>query len=187
MITLLAQAATTGGDAPLIWGVILASAALLLLFLELFVPSGGILSLCSGVAVLGSIVAFFTYDTTTGLVVLGLYIFLGPVVLWAGFKWWVSSPLGQRMILGAQDDPIDRSQEEAFAASQARMKARAHQLDAMVGRRGTTETRLSPVGSIRIDGERFEALAENGMLDSEVEIEVTAAYDNQLKVRAIEA
>ena len=65
MITLLAQTATTGGDAPLIWGVILASAALLLLFLELFVPSGGILSLCSGVAVLGSIVAFFTYDTTT--------------------------------------------------------------------------------------------------------------------------
>ncbi|MEE2718740.1 MAG: NfeD family protein [Planctomycetota bacterium] len=187
MITLLAQAATTAGDAPLMWGVILAAAALFLLFLELFVPSGGILSLCSGVAVLGSVVAFFTYDTTTGLVALAAYIFLGPIVLWAGFKWWGASPHGPRMILGANDHPIDRSQAEGFAASQARMRDRAHRLDVLIGRRGTTETRLSPVGSIRIDGERYEALAENGMLDAEVEIEVTEAYDNQLKVRAIEA
>ena len=187
MNTLLAQAATNMGDAPLIWGVILVAAALFLLFLELFVPSGGILSLCSGVAVLGSIIAFFTYDTTTGLIALGAYIFLGPIVVWAGFRWWVASPIGQRMILGAKDDPIDRSPEEAFAASQAEMKARAHHLDVLIGRRGTTETRLAPVGSVRIDGERFEALAETGMLDADVEVEVTAAYDNQLKVRAVES
>ena len=60
MSMLLAQSAPAMSEAPLIWGIILVGTAIVLLFLELFVPSGGILSLCSAVAVLASILAFFT-------------------------------------------------------------------------------------------------------------------------------
>lgn len=183
MSMLLAQSAPAMSEAPLIWGIILVGTAIVLLFLELFVPSGGILSLCSAVAVLASILAFFTYSTSAGIIALGLYIVLGPLVIWTGFRWWATSSLGQRMILGAADDPIDRTPDEAYAASKAAMQARAHQLDQLIGRQGTTETKLFPVGSIRIDGTRYEALAETGMIRAGAEVLVIAAYDNQLKVR----
>ncbi len=42
MSMLLAQAAPAMSEAPLIWGIILVGTAIVLLFLELFVPSGGI-------------------------------------------------------------------------------------------------------------------------------------------------
>lgn len=183
MICLLAQSATVANEAPLIWGIILVGAALVLLFLELFVPSGGILSLCSGVAVLASIIAFFTYSTQAGFIVLGLYIVFGPLVIWGGFRWWATSSFGRKMILGAADDPIDLTPDEAYAASQAAMHERAQHLDTLVGRHATSETRLFPIGSIRIDGTRYEALAESGMIDAGVEVVVIDAYDNQLKVR----
>ena len=180
---LLAQATPAMSEAPLIWGIILVGIAVVLLFLELFIPSGGILSLCSAVAVLASIIAFFTYSTSAGFIALGAYIVFGPLVIWGGFRWWVSSSIGQRMILGAEDDPLDRTPDEAYAASRAAMKARAHQLDQLIGRQGTAETKLFPVGSIRIDGTRYEALAETGMINAGTEVLVIAAYDNQLKVR----
>ena len=46
-----------------------------------------------------------------------------------------------------------------------------------------TESDLRPVGMIRIDGDRHEALAETGVIDANIEVEVVEVYDNQLKVR----
>ena len=56
----LAQAAAgaADNDAYLLWGFILAAGALGILFLELLVPSGGLLGLLCGVAAIASIVSF---------------------------------------------------------------------------------------------------------------------------------
>ena len=186
MMELLAQATTLPNDAPLIWGFVLVGAALILLFMELFVPSGGILSLCSGVAVIGSIVAFFVHSPGSGLIAVICYVILGPLLLWFGFRWWAGSSLGHRMILGAEEDPIDRSQEEAYAHSSKSQRERAHYLDKFVGQRGEAETRLCPVGSIRIDGQRHEALAETGVIEAGAPVVITEVYDNQLKVRQVD-
>ena len=187
MIELLAQAATTSAnDAALAWGIVLVAVAIILLFLELLLPSGGILSICAAVAVIGSLVAFFTFSAKIGFVALGLYVVLGPVLLWLGFKWWVSSSLGRRMILGAEDDPLDRTPDEAFAASNAAQKQRAHYMDELVEMEGVAETPLRPVGTVRLaNGERHEALAESGVIEAKSTIRVISVQDNQLKVRAV--
>jgi membrane-bound ClpP family serine protease len=39
------------------------------------------------------------------------------------------------------------------------------------------------VGVVRIDGSRYDALAESGVIETGTAIIVTEAYDNQLKVR----
>ena len=81
MMDLLAQAATTGAstnDAALIWGFVLLGAAIVLLFIELFVPSGGIIALCSGVAVIGSLVAFFAHSSAAIWAANGV-LFLDPL------------------------------------------------------------------------------------------------------------
>ena len=46
-------AAEAGSTVALIWGVVLFGIALLLLLLELFVPSGGLISVVAGVSLVG--------------------------------------------------------------------------------------------------------------------------------------
>ena len=185
MIELLAQA-TPANDAALAWGIVLCAVAIILLFLELFLPSGGILSISAAVTIIGSLVAFFTYSPKAGFTALASYVLLGPALLWFGFKWWASSSAGRRMILGAEHDPMDQTPEEAFAASNTAQHQRARYMDGLLNLEGTTETPLRPVGTIRLsNGERHEALAENGVIEVNTTVRVVAVQDNQLKVRAI--
>ncbi|MCC7086192.1 MAG: hypothetical protein IT427_14410, partial [Pirellulales bacterium] len=56
----------TGLD-PFTWAIILLLLGCALVVLEVFVPSGGILGMLAGLAILGSIVFAFRRDTTAGL------------------------------------------------------------------------------------------------------------------------
>jgi membrane-bound ClpP family serine protease len=47
----------------------------------------------------------------------------------------------------------------------------------------TTATPLRPVGIIRYEGRRLDALSEAGIIEEGVEVEIVAVVDNQIKVR----
>ena len=182
---ILTLAAETGGnEAFLIGGFILVAAALALLFLEFLIPSGGLIGLLCGVAAIGSIVAFFRYDTTWGIVASLVYVVLGPVALVFFFKLWINSPLAKRMILGTQSGTADavESDDEQPLSDQAR-RERLAQLQALIGVEGVTETALRPVGVVKIEGQRIDALAESGVILAGTAVIVTDVYDNQIKVR----
>ncbi|MHC4992279.1 MAG: NfeD family protein [Planctomycetota bacterium] len=180
MIATLAQS-TSGGEAFLIIGFVLVAAAVVLLFLELLIPSGGLIGILCGVAALGSIVAFFRYDTTWGIVTTLLYLVLGPIALVFIFKLWINSPLAGRMILGGEGGEIDEEASES-QADQSR-RERFAQLQELIGAEGVTVTALRPVGVVKIHGERVDALAETGVILADTEVIVTDVYDNQIKVR----
>jgi membrane-bound ClpP family serine protease len=184
---LLAAAQAAPVEAPpndiyLLWGFILLGVAIGMLVLELFVPSGGLIGVLSGVAAIGSIVAFFQFDTTLGIVALVGYVLLGPVIIYFGFKLWLGSPLGRRMILGGNEDIIDE-QGDALPASEAARRERREKLRQLIGAEGTTVTALRPVGTVRIAGQRLDALAETGVIEADTPVIVTDVYDNQIKVR----
>ena len=182
MINILSQVASSPPEAAMTFGFVLLGVSILVLLLELVVPSGGLLALLGGVALVGSVVAFFMHDISAGFVALGSYIVFGPFVAWAAFKVWINSPLARRMVLGGET-AVDPSSEESFACSQAEATQRARTLDHLIGTQGVTETVLRPVGVVRIDGSRYDALAESGVIETGTAIIVTEAYDNQLKVR----
>lgn len=176
--------ASGDNEAALIWAVLLLAVSVVLLFLELFVPSGGLISVLAGVSALVSILAFFRYDTTWGLVATGIYVVLGPIGIVYGFKWWINSPIGRRMILhGPNDvDSLDADAPEAMSLEHARQQ-RTAQLRQLIGARGVAVTMLRPVGTVKIEGQRLDAMAEAGMIESGTPIVVTDVYDNQVKVR----
>lgn len=184
MSLMIAQtAAASGDDAYLIWGLVLLCASMLLLFLELFVPSGGLIGILAGVAAIGSVVAFYQYDTTWGLVTTAVYLVLGPIIGIFGFKLWLNSPLAKGMILGGDelgDDDDDSPMSDAHARQE-----RLAQLRQLIGAQGTTVTPLRPVGTVKINGQRIDAMAESGVIDSGTPVVVTDVYDNQIKVRAV--
>jgi membrane-bound serine protease (ClpP class) len=185
MSVALAQAAT--GAAPneafLMWGFILAAAALGLLIIELLIPSGGLLGLLCGIAAIGSIVAFFQYDTTFGIAALGVYVVITPFLLIGIFKLWIQSPLAKRMVLGGDvQGQVDGEQDTLKTAEKTRLK-RIEELRQLIGAEGVTETALRPVGFVKIDGRRLDAMAESGVVEADMPVVVTDVYDNQIKVR----
>lgn len=183
MSFLLAQAAdTANNEAYLWWGIALTGVALVLFLVEFAIPTGGLLALLCGTAAVGSIVAFFMYDTVAGATALGIYVVGTPILLVFVFKLWLNSPLSNRMVLGGNKDLAEPGEESYYESAKVRSQ-RLSQLQGLIGAKGKTITSLRPVGVVKIDGQRIDAMAENGVIESDIEVVVTEIYDNQVKVR----
>lgn len=182
-VDMLAQAQGGENDPYLLWGFILAGAALGLLFLELLVPSGGLLGLVCGVAAIGSIVAFFKYDPAFGIGALLAYAVLTPILLVFVFKIWIHSPLARRMVLGGEDDTLSEGEGDTTRIARQERLKRLDELRELIGAEGVTVTALRPVGFVKIDGRRVDAMAESGVVEADTPVVVTDVYDNQIKVR----
>jgi membrane-bound serine protease (ClpP class) len=183
MITILSQTTVVQSSSPILWAFIFIAIAVVIFFIEIFVPSGGLLALLGGLSIIASLIAFFIHDINTGLIATGIYIVFGPVIAWIAFKIWASSSLAKRMILGE----IDGGGEFAKQESEIRRHERLDQLQNLVGCTGETITVLRPIGVVRINDQRLDAMAESGVIEANIAIEVVEIYDNQIKVREVTA
>ncbi|HEB60417.1 MAG TPA: hypothetical protein ENJ06_01175 [Phycisphaeraceae bacterium] len=165
----------------LAWGVSLFAVAVLLFVLELFVPSGGIIGVVAAICALAGCVAFFQYSPQAGLIASISLAIVAPVGIWGAFKIYPHTPVGRRMILGTppgeEDEAARRRIEQKLAEEE---KARQ-----IIGAEGVTVTDLHPVGVVRIEGERMQALAESGIIEANTRVKVIAVEGTELKVRAI--
>jgi membrane-bound serine protease (ClpP class) len=185
MLLTLAQdaAADASNEGYLLWGFILFGAAVALLGLEFFVPSGGLIAVLCGVAAVGSVVAFFQYNATLGIAVALGYLILTPFAIVFIFKLWLNSPIAKLMILGDSRETATGDLEEAAMASESARRERVDELKQLIGSEGVTETALRPVGTVRIGGQRVDGMAESGVIEANTPVIVTDVYDNQIKVR----
>ena len=165
-------------EQELVWGVILVVAALALFLLEVFVPSMGLLSMLGiGLAIAG-LVLLFRADPLIGVVGLVAMVVLGPMILVFGLKVFPHTPIGRAILFGGKT----QEQVEQEAAAQ---QAEADRRLALIGMEGTALTVLRPVGAVRIEGQRYDALSELGMIQPGARVKVTAVDGTQVKVREI--
>ena len=187
MMMLLAQAVQTATNAQpddiyLLWGFLLFGLAGVLLVVEMFIPSGGLIGALCGIAIIGSVVSFYKYDSSWGHVALGLYIVLTPIsIVWL-FKLWLHSPVAKTMILGGGDGEEEAGDDATYASEQARHE-RLNELRSLIGAKGVATTSLRPVGVVKIEGRRVDAMAESGTIEANTPVVVVDVYDNQIKVR----
>ena len=159
--------------------------ALLLFAVEIFIPTAGMIGILCGLCAIASIVAFFQYSSSAGGFAILVYLVATPFLLVYGVKLWSHSPIGRRLILGGTDtldaSGMDAREVEERVESMAASSRAAE--DSMLGETATTATPLRPVGIIRFQGRRLDALAEGGIIEEGVEVEIIAVVDNQIKVR----
>lgn len=180
MSLLVAQ--TAANDGPYLWwGIALSALALVLFFIEFLVPSGGLLALLCGTAAIGSIIAFFMYDTMIGVTALVVYAVGTPILLVFVFKLWLHSPLSKRMVLGGTAMLPERGEESYHESEKARSQRLSQ--EELIGAEGMTVSALRPVGFVKINGQRVDAMAETGVIEANMPVVVTDVYDNQIKVR----
>lgn len=166
-------------DPYLLWGLGLIGAAILLVAVELFVPSGGLIAVTAGLVAVAGIVCLFLADVAWGVLGLLGVLILAPIMFFGGLKVWTSTPIGRSMI-------GEQTESERLAAMESQNRELAERL-ALVGTEGEAITELRPVGVVRIDGTRYDAMADTQYISAGARVRVIHADGMQIKVRSVDS
>ncbi len=164
-------------EPKLFWGLGLIGASVLLMVLEIFVPSGGAILFTACAVGIAGVVCLWLVEPLWGVLGLVFLVVAGPGIFFYGLSLWRHTPIGRRMI----GEP---SEEELEKRRQAELAEREQQLK-LVGTEGQAATDLRPVGVVIINGKRYDALAELGIIPAGSRVRVTVIEGTQLKVRAV--
>lgn len=158
---------------PLAWSALLLLLGLLLVMVEVFIPSGGVLGFLSITSlVAGVILAFYHRGAEVGFLFLTVTAVALPVTLMMAFRWWPKTPMGRRILL---DVP---KSEEVLPDSPERRWLRQ-----MVGRVGVAKSLMLPSGAIEVDGHTIDALTEGTPIEAGQRVRVIAVRGNRALVR----
>lgn len=159
---------------PFYLALVLFCIAIVLAFVDLFVPSGGMLLLLSAIAALACILFGFRSGNSMGMAMLTLVAASIPTFVYTAIKIWPHTPIGRRIILGPP---------ESKAAGQSEPDL----LNSMIGSVLHAEYSLMPSGQISIGHRRFNAVAESGLIEAGQNVEVIGVKERNLVVRATQA
>jgi len=158
----------------LVFAVFLYFACAVLIIAEVFVPSGGLISLCALACVIGGIAIFFHYSTTAGWIGIGIATVMIPAVLIFAYRIFPKTRFGKSVTLS----PPERQQGDAIPDTS--------ELKELLGKVGIVLTPLRPVGMCDFAGQRLECVAESGYVEKDKKVKVINVESTQLTVRTIE-
>jgi len=166
-------------DTLLLIGLGLLGLSVLLVVLEAFVPSGGVIGIGALISAIAGIVFLFRYEPIWGAIGLLATAILGPMVFVFSIKMLPSTPIGRSM-MGRSGEEIAQDQYEARKAQQSE---RSKLIDA----HGVAITDMRPGGIIEIDGSRHDAIAQGGIIDRGTPVRVTKVEGISIQVQPHEA
>jgi membrane-bound ClpP family serine protease len=147
---------------------ILFALGIVLLGFEVFVP-GAILGILGGLALFaGCVFAFVTMGVGSGLAVTAVALALLGLMLYLEFVVLPKTRWGQRLFLKA-----------SISATSQAIPPSATQL---IGRPAEAVTTLAPTGYVVVDGQRFEAYSQSGLITKGTALRVVNADNFRLIV-----
>jgi len=156
----------------LFWPIAFLVIGLLLLVVEVFVPSGGFIGFTALFCIGLSLWHAFQYSTRVGAVFLVVDFAAVPMTAMTAFWLWTHSPMSRRFFLTPPEpDEIGVSHSDL-------------NLPLVVGCEGRALTPLRPSGHIEIEGRRYDGLAEEGLIPEGALVRVVRLRSGQLVVRA---
>jgi len=161
-------------DWSLFFAVLLYLTCALLLLAEVFVPSGGLISLCAFGCAAAGVWLFFQHSIAAGWIGMAVAAILIPTVLAIAYKLFPKTRFGRIMILSKPNRPAGDAIPDT------------DELKDMLGAVGVVQTPLRPVGTCDFSGRRLECVAESGYVEREKKVEVIRVEGTQLTVRVVE-
>lgn len=197
---LLAQANNGPGQDVnwlVVWAVVLLTLAVALFFVEIFVPSGGLIGTAAAVSLVAGIVMLFQIDTTIGLIGATIALLALPFAIGFAIKLLPNTPIARALTLRAgrsaaagvgevdEEEAEATSEEGAGPVGSASSTAKGVPDVPDVGATGKAISGLRPVGTCLIDGKRHDCLAVGGPIGPGTRIEVIAVDGMHVRVRPI--
>lgn len=158
----------------LAFAVFLYFVAAALLIAEIFIPSGGLITVCSIGCLVGGVMIFFRHSQTAGWVGIVIAVVMIPSVLIIAYRWFPKTRFGKSVTL----TPPERQRGDAIPDTA--------ELKDMLGMVGTVLTPLRPVGTCDFSGQRVECVAESGYVDKGQKVKVVRVQETQLTIRVVE-
>lgn len=160
---------------PLLWSICMLGAALVVIGIEIFVPSAGLLGFLAGALLLSAIVLAFFHSAVAGvLMILGIAMLM-PFIFIGFVKIWPSTPIGRRILIRR------RSREETLPDGDA-----YDGLEALVGRTGLARTPMLPSGQIVIDESRYDAVSQGMPIEAGDRVRVIDIRTYKIIVRRVD-
>ncbi|HEX3602242.1 MAG TPA: NfeD family protein [Lacipirellulaceae bacterium] len=154
------------------WAILLMVLGCALVVLEVFIPSGGIISVLSAVSLIASIViASWQSPTTgpfTGLVFAAVTVIVVPIIIATAFKYWPKTPMGKAFL----GEPL--TADKVLPKDSRR---------ALLGRVGVARSKMLPSGAVEIDGQMVDAVSQGQAIEPGTYIVVTEVRANRVVVR----
>ena len=154
------------------WAIVLMIIGLVLVVMEVFIPSGGIISILAAVSFIASIFVAFqpgpTTGPTTGLIFTATMIFAVPTLIALAFKFWPKTPMG-KAFLG------DYPKAEDVLPDDPRR--------ALVGKVGVARTKMLPSGAVEVDGQMIDAVTQGRPIEPGTYVVVAEVRANRVVVR----
>lgn len=144
-----------------------------LIVAEVFVPSGGIISVCALACLVGGLVIFFRHSATAGWAGVIIAAVMIPLVLVIAYRIFPKTRFGKSVTL----TPPERQPGDAIPDTV--------KLKSLLGAEGVVLTPLRPVGMCDFSGQRVECVAESGYIDKGKRVRVIRVEATQLTVRVI--
>jgi membrane-bound serine protease (ClpP class) len=158
----------------LVFAVFLYFACAALIVAEVFVPSGGLISIGALACIIGGIAIFFIHSTTAGLVGVIIAVVMIPTILIIAYRIFPKTRFGKSVTL----TPPQREAGDAIADTE--------KLKELLGAVGQVLTPLRPVGICDFSGQRVECVAESGYVNKGKKVKVVRVQSTQLTVREVE-
>jgi membrane-bound serine protease (ClpP class) len=165
-------------DPNLLWGLILLGVALLLLLMEVFVPSMGMITITAAVVALVGVVLLFRVSTMWGISGLLAMLVLGPITVGFGLQVLPHTAMGKKLLYGESGRA-----EVAVRDDPERTEAMAR----LVGAEGVVLVDLRPVGVIRVNDQKLDAVSELSFIRAGQRVRVVSADGMTIRVRPVDA
>ena len=146
----------------------------ILIMAEVFIPSGGLISILAIICVIGGIITCFQINAFVGFIGIIVAIIMIPGLLILTYKILPKTKFGKSVTLA----PPERQQGEGVPDT-LRLKE-------MLGEVGVVVSTLRPVGMCNFSGQRLECVAESGYVDKGKKVKVIKIESTQLTVRLLE-
>lgn len=159
----------------LLWPCVMLLLGVALIVLELFVPSGGLLSVMAALAVLASIVMAFSDGLVTGTLTLLIATVIVPIVLAAAVKWWPHTPVGRVVLMKRPS-----SEEEVLPDTE-----QYHLRERMMGKVGVAKSPLLLSGDVLIEGQVYDAVSSGMPVDAGQLVKVVDVSIQRIVVRPL--
>lgn len=144
--------------------VLLITAGLVLLFLELFIPSGGILGIVgTGGAALG-IYGFF-HQGRPGIGIGAIFVVVAFIIF--SIRYWLGKVTLKDAMTPQTSTGVDESRHS------------------LLGQTGTTQTELRPAGAALFDGKRVDVVSDGHFIPREATVKVVDISGNRVVVRQV--
>jgi len=156
---------------PYILPILLQVIGILVIIVEIFIPSLGLLTaIALSVFFYSLYIVYTSISSTAGMVLAGLDIVLVPVLLVFGMKILARSPLALKRELSKQDGVVSQKEDPK----------------AYINMKGRSVTDLRPAGMAEINSQRVDVVTDGEYIDADTPIIVTDVSGNRIIVEQSE-